>query len=332
MSIEETEVMQPQTAEVIPYEGGNLMLVRDPVAVLEEARSAAMALKDVISKKEKPVIFGGEQYLEFEDWQTLGAFFGITAKVVSTEFVDYGGAQGFLARAVAINSHDREVSAAEAMCLNDEDKWSSRTKYEWHYVKKSGGTSLADPGQDELVWEPHPEKPGKNRPKKVRIKVSDERVPFFQLRSMAQTRAAAKCLRNVLAWVVVMAGYKPTPAEEMTDGAGGATPVTEKAEAPLPATPVTTLNGKPLEPLPPLPATAAPPANIISEAQAKRFRAISAKREKEGAGWTVEHAKALLADHAIPSSNDIPKPHYNRLVDIVEKKTWDQYLDSKIPK
>jgi hypothetical protein len=39
--------------------------------------------------------------------------------------------------------------------------------------------------------------------------------PEYQLKSMAQTRASAKALRNVLAWVVVLAGYKPTPAEEM---------------------------------------------------------------------------------------------------------------------
>jgi len=39
--------------------------------------------------------------------------------------------------------------------------------------------------------------------------------PSFQLRSMAQTRACAKALRNVYAWVVVLAGYTPTPAEEM---------------------------------------------------------------------------------------------------------------------
>src|SRR6185437_14382005 len=39
--------------------------------------------------------------------------------------------------------------------------------------------------------------------------------PMFQLKSMAQTRACAKALRNVLAWVVVLAGYAPTPAEEM---------------------------------------------------------------------------------------------------------------------
>jgi len=39
--------------------------------------------------------------------------------------------------------------------------------------------------------------------------------PMFMLRSMSQTRACAKAFRNVLAWVVVLAGYKPTPAEEM---------------------------------------------------------------------------------------------------------------------
>src|SRR6185437_7441665 len=40
-----------------------------------------------------------------------------------------------------------------------------------------------------------------------------KKKPLFQLKSMAQTRASAKALRNVFAWVVVLAGYKPTPAE-----------------------------------------------------------------------------------------------------------------------
>lgn len=42
-----------------------------------------------------------------------------------------------------------------------------------------------------------------------------KKKPLFQLKSMAQTRASSKALRNVFAWVVVLAGYKPTPAEEM---------------------------------------------------------------------------------------------------------------------
>jgi hypothetical protein len=99
------------------------------------------------------------------------------------------------------------------MCLNDEEKWRSRTKYEWRYAKRSGGTSLEDPGKEELVWEKGTD--GKSRPQKVKVIAGEETVPMFQLRSMAQTRAGSKCLRNCFAWVAVLAGYKPTPAEEM---------------------------------------------------------------------------------------------------------------------
>lgn len=40
--------------------------------------------------------------------------------------------------------------------------------------------------------------------------------PFFQLASMAQTRAGSKALSNVLRWVVALEGISGTPAEEMT--------------------------------------------------------------------------------------------------------------------
>lgn len=39
--------------------------------------------------------------------------------------------------------------------------------------------------------------------------------PDFQIRSMAQTRACAKALRLALGFVMAMAGYEATPAEEM---------------------------------------------------------------------------------------------------------------------
>lgn len=39
--------------------------------------------------------------------------------------------------------------------------------------------------------------------------------PFFQLASMAQTRAGSKAFRNKFAWVAVIGGYAGTPAEEM---------------------------------------------------------------------------------------------------------------------
>lgn len=42
----------------------------------------------------------------------------------------------------------------------------------------------------------------------------------FALRSMAQTRATAKCLRMPLGFVMTLAGYEATPAEEMTHEMG----------------------------------------------------------------------------------------------------------------
>lgn len=158
----------------------NISINKTPKEILQDAHLAARELQAVISKKKKPVKFNGEQYLEFEDWQTLGRFYGLTVKIDSTKFVEFGDVKGFEAIASVINVNTGiEVSSAESLCLNDERNWSNK--------------------------------------------------PLFQLKSMAQTRAGSKALRNVLAWVVVMAGYKPTPAEEMaqsdrvapnTDGLG----------------------------------------------------------------------------------------------------------------
>ena len=174
--------------EMVVYDApqADLTMSRAPEVVLAEARKAATALGDVLKNKKKPVTMNGEQYLEFEDWQTVGRFYGVTAKVASTEYVEFNGVVGFQARAVAIRPDGMEVSAAEAMCLSDEPNWNKK--------------------------------------------------PMFQLRSMAQTRACAKALRNVLAWVVVLAGYKGTPAEEIADMTSGrenvAMPQEKAAHAP----------------------------------------------------------------------------------------------------
>ena len=222
--------MNTQAMAVVDHEGSEwispLAISRAPEIVLAEAQGAAAALKRVIDAKPKKVQFGGETYLEFEDWCTVGRFYGIAPRVVRTQYVDYGGATGWEATADAVHVETGKViSSADSMCLTDEDHWRARAKYEWHYVKRSGGTSAEDPGKDELIWEKGAD--GKNRPKKLKVQMADEPVPLFQLRSMAQTRAAAKALRNALAWVVVLAGYKPTPAEEMDSVRG--------SEAPRPA-------------------------------------------------------------------------------------------------
>jgi hypothetical protein len=166
-----------------------MAIQREPEIVLQEAQRAAKALSEVIASKPKKVMFNGEQYLEFEDWQTVARFYGLTVKVRESRYVEFGDVRGFEAVADVLNiATEQVISAAESMCLDDEERWRSRPKYEGY---------------------------GRNR----RI-VGHEPVPLFQVRSMAQTRACAKALRNVLSWVVVLAGYRATPAEEM-DGVPG---------------------------------------------------------------------------------------------------------------
>ena len=65
--------------------------------------------------------------------------------------------------------------------------------------------------------------------------------PVHQVASMAGTRASAKALRLMLSWVVEIAGYEPTPSEEIVDkkpraerGTTAATPrnTSNRAESP----------------------------------------------------------------------------------------------------
>lgn len=270
-----------------------LQIQRAPAQVLEEARRAAVAIQDVIKNKPKPVVMNGEQYLEYEDWQTVGRFYGITAEVEWTRYCEFGGVRGFEARAVAKHAlSGRVVSAGESMCLNDEPRWSTRPKYEWRDKTTADGKK---------IWDER-----KRKYESERIHVGEEAVPLAQLRSMAQTRAAAKALRNVLAWVVVLAGYKSTPAEELqteNDGNGGhRVDARDPSPAPSPVTP-------------PQRRAEASGGQVISEPQAKRFYAIAT-----GAGWTAAELKTWLKDnYGLDSDRDIPRSRYDEIVKAVQE-------------
>ena len=95
-----------------------------------------------------------------------------------------------------------EIGRAESMCLSDEDNWGEVPVYEWE-------DEIGENGKK--VWDAE-----KKRYKGKRVQKGTKAKPLFQLRSMAQTRAEAKALKGVFSWVVVLAGYQPTPAEEMT--------------------------------------------------------------------------------------------------------------------
>lgn len=167
-------------------EVNHLVLQGDPAVQLEFAQKASKALMEIVGQKKKPVIINGEQYLEFEDWQTIARFYGAS---VGTEWSrplkdDTGKTIGYEAKAI-VHMAGEIISSAEAMTMYAEKNWVHR----------------------------------------------DE----FMLRSMAQTRAGAKALRNAFAWVAVLAGYKPTPAEEMPKEGFSNRPAAAAPTRPAPA-------------------------------------------------------------------------------------------------
>jgi hypothetical protein len=202
------------TTAIQPYEGEYLTGWRNPEQVLAEAQQAATALTKVIGMKKKPIVFNGETYLEKEDWGTVAKFYGCTAKTVSTDPCEYNGAKGWEAVAVVIDRNGLEVGRAEAMCLDDEENWGAVPKYEWQDVLGPEGKKIWDKN---LFG-------GKGAYVKQKVQVGVQHKPQFQLRSMAQTRATAKALRDVFSWVVVLAGYRPTPAEEIVQELGRTEP------------------------------------------------------------------------------------------------------------
>jgi hypothetical protein len=285
--------LSPTTGEIItpaPQAFSSITLERAPADVLADATRAAKALQQVIAGKAKPVQFNGETYLEFEDWQTCARFYGMTAKGTGTVYVTFGDVHGFKASAEVLDRDGRVISSAESMCLNDEEKWRARPKYEW--VTNANGD-------------------------RERRLIGEEPVPLFQIMSMAQTRACAKALRQVLAWVVVLAGFRPTPAEEM-DGVAQSPKTGPSASSPTRESSASTnarTNAR---------------SKTISDAQRKRLYAIV-----KHAGIDDEDFKGYLQIvHGYESSKEIvwdkKDPHnYEAICAAVEDGTAAEWILSR---
>lgn len=234
----------------------DLQISRSMDQVLDEAGIVAKTLMRMVDKTKAFVVFGGNKYLEFEAWQCVAQCFRVTTTIREDRFVQFGEVCGWEATADVIHlASGNIIGSATSMCLNDEENWGVRPKYEWRDGK--------------------------------RVKVGEEKVPLFQLRSMAQTRAQAKALRSKFSWVVTLAGYAPTAAEEMTGHDPGAQQ--GKPAMQEPGAKTANAEGKPL----------------ISDAQGKRFYALLKSN-----GWTDEDGKKLLAAYGFGNSKEITKEKY----------------------
>jgi hypothetical protein len=245
---------------------------RSPAQALKEMEMVAAAFGRKARQMDLYTKIGESEHLRVEGWQMLAAMYRVTASIQNTQYVEFGDARGWEATAIAIHiPTGQQVSSADAMCLDDEDKWGAVSKYEWH-TPEGGG-------------------------EKQKVKVGDIRKPLQQLRSMAQTRAQSKVLSNLLKHVAKMAGFAPTPAEEMMPGQESTdTPTQTQQQAPPRS------NGS---------------GPVITDPQAKRFYALS-----KASGKSKDEIDAMLRHFGFASDREITKAKYDAVCNAVQTPNW----------
>jgi hypothetical protein len=246
---------------------GNLSAIGNPQQMMKRVQQVAELLKDVVVKQELSQKMGAQEHLLVEAWQFCGYLLGVSAKITAVRAVvdELTGAAGFEADADAIlMSTGTVVSSGQAMCLNNEDNWSFRPKYE--YVNGE------------------------------RKHTGDVRVPSFQIKSMAQTRAIAKALSNGLRFVVSLAGYSGTPAEDMTGDEHDQRQPSERK------------NGKEPE------RKSASDNNLITEPQRSRLFAIA-----KSSGCPMNTVAQIITKAGFDIAANITKAKYDSVVKAVQE-------------
>lgn len=122
----------------------------------------------------------------------------------------------------------------------------------------------------------------------------------YAIRSMAQTRATSKSLRSVLGFVMVLAGYQATPAEEMP---GDATPK-------------------------PQPTKAAPPTQDDDTKRKNGLAAVHILKKERHLSDNLYHAllielfsEACFDEHGVPSSTMLDYRQLRQLYAVMNERT-----------
>jgi len=246
-------------SEITQYSGGELSLGRSPDTVLAEASLVAKAVDRLVKSRPDLVqVIGGRKHPRFELLQIVGSMFRVTARVRETRQLVQPDGWEAIAEAYHVPT-GQVIATGEGMCSTDEPDWAVRPKYEWRNGRRE--------------------------------KVGEVPVTSHQRRSMAQTRACSKALRLALGWVLGLAGYEATAAEEMSGA----------EEQPAPA--------KPLR------KSAKQPDATITEWQAKQL--WSAAR---AVGLSEAEMAELLQAHGYQRTAEVRVADYQRLLDQITQR------------
>ena len=175
-----------------PPERSSLFGTDDPVQIIRKSAEVAGALKDVLAKQNMISKISGRDHVKVEGWQTTGVMLGVSARVAwSRPYCDPVSGEPVVSDYEVVEFNKK--TQVERRFHVTGHSWEARVEV----VRADGEVIAAGEAmcsRNESTW----------------AKRDD-----FSLRSMAQTRATSKALRGVLGFIVTMAGYEASPAEEM---------------------------------------------------------------------------------------------------------------------
>lgn len=177
----------------------------DPVEIVVRASKVAQALKSVIVQQRLFKNINGRDHVLVEGWTTLGSMLGVVpivqwsrriepATKYDVEVIHYEW--------VTENGRKLKREKGRSSYTVDGYDWEARVEARTMDGRTVGGAE-AMCSRKEHTW---------------------SRRDDYALRSMAQTRATSKALRGPLGFIVSLAGYAATPAEEMPADDGGPGP------------------------------------------------------------------------------------------------------------
>lgn len=194
-----------------------------PAEIIEQATAVADALKPILQRQGMATRIGNKDHVQIEGWQTLGALLKVTPVCVSTRRIQPKAT-------FTVKGKKRKWGKVDGrrQVIEESDYSYEVDGYSWEATVEARtldgrviGSADAMCSREEDKW-----------------KDSDE----YAVRSMAQTRASSKALASVLRFVVTLAGYSGTPAEEMPGNGGESQPA-----PPPPPAPVARLNPERVE-------------------------------------------------------------------------------------
>lgn len=221
----------PSTDLAVVGSAGAIIRAEHPREILGKAKEIATALGELIESAGLSVALDrrnpDRKHVEVGGWQAAGTLLG------------------------ALGGQPLHSETVWTRRVTDEDGRLQRTRYtatvKRYHSKKDGGGLKSETTYDVdgFDWEarvdiktPDGRVVGTAEAMVSRAEETWSRRDDYAVRSMAETRAESRAYRKAIGWIVHIAGYNPTPAEEMghTPGADTSTPA---SDAPSPMREVT---------------------------------------------------------------------------------------------